>query len=69
MNPFKRMAELVEQERESMASTQSIIRSQDKNKAMQDRINKIFGKYKPNPDPEPAPKPEPKRKPKPEGSN
>jgi len=49
MNPFKRMAELVEQEREKMASTQSIINSQDKNKAMQDRINKIFGKYKPKP--------------------
>jgi len=53
MNPFKRMAELVEQEREKMASTQSIINSQDKNKAMQDRINKIFGKYKPKPAPKP----------------
>jgi len=53
MNPFKRMAELVEQEREEMASTQSIINSQDRNKAMQDRINKIFGKYKPKPEPKP----------------
>jgi hypothetical protein len=58
MNPFERMAELVEQGRERMASTQSIIKSQDKKKAMQDRINKIFDKYKTKPEDE-----------KPEGSN
>ena len=62
MNPFKRMAELVEQGRERMPSTETIMARQDANAAMQDRINKIFGKYKPKPQGE-------KPKPKPEGSN
>jgi len=56
MNPFKRMAELVEQKRERMASTETIMARQDANAAMQDRINKIFGKYKPKAAPKPKPK-------------
>jgi len=44
MNPFKRMAELVEQKRERMPSTETIMARQDAAKSLADRMKEMRAK-------------------------
>lgn len=60
MNPFKRMAELVEQGREHMASTETIMARQDAVKSLADKMKEMRAKTLADAE---------KKKPKPKGSN